>query len=185
MRVEEKIWTFYDDVATTAFACGFLDIAESMFSASLDEAQRVDKNWLRMARSWFGLAMIYHSRAESKEAMHFYRKALYAFDKHADVTKESRESAQLKEADNRLASCCENLAVLYLSHGFLARARHLLRRAVNIYERLFGLEHPILVPSMVRLGYVYSEWNQPDKAITFYLRAKALQRTAKKDSQDL
>lgn len=163
MRIEEKIWTCYDEVAFTALHHGYLQIADSMFSASLVEAQRNQFDFVVLARSWFGLAAIYQRLGRAREAMYYYRKAINGFERGNDSTL------------NWLASSCENLALLYIADGGLGRAKSLLRRALSIYGKLFGGSHPVLIPAMVHLGFIYSEYNQPDKAMQYYHQAKNIQ----------
>ena len=164
MRIEEKIWNCYDEVASTALRHGYLMIADSMFSASLTEAQRNNFDFVLLARSWFGLASTYHRLGRAREAMYYYRKAIAGFERGNDSTL------------NWLASSCENLALLHVAEGALGRARSLLRRALAIYRKLFGDTHPVLIPAMVHLGFIYSEFNQPDKAMHFYRLAKDIQK---------
>jgi tetratricopeptide (TPR) repeat protein len=167
MRIEEKIWSCYDEVASTALRHGYLNIADAMFSASLEEAQRNKPDLVLLARSCFGLAATYQQRGYAREAMHYYRKAITGFEKGNDSTL------------NWLASSCENLALLHISDGTLGRAKSLLRRALSIYQTLFGESHPVLIPAMVHLGFIYSEYNQPDKAIYYYRLAKEIQGSQK------
>jgi tetratricopeptide (TPR) repeat protein len=167
MRIEEKIWSCYDEVASTALRHGYLSIADAMFSASLEEAQRSQSDRALLARSCFGLAATYQQKGRAREAMHYYRKAIIGFEKSNDASL------------NWLASSCENLAILHISDGTLGRARCLLRRALSIYQKLFGERHPVLIPAMVHLGFIYSEYNQPDKAIYYYRLAKEIQRSQK------
>ncbi|CAM6000056.1 unnamed protein product [Sphagnum balticum] len=137
MRIEEKIWSCYDEVASTALRHGYLNIADSMFSASLEEAQRSQSDLALIARSCFGLAATYQQRGLAREAMYYYRKAIMGFEKGNDSNL------------NWLASSCENLAILHIAEGALARARSLLRRALSIYQKLLGESHPVLIPAMV------------------------------------
>jgi tetratricopeptide (TPR) repeat protein len=163
MRIEEKIWNCYDEVASTALRHGYLSIADAMFSASLEEAQRSPSDLALLARSCFGLAATYHKRGRSREAMYYYRKAITGFEKGNDSSL------------NWLASSCENLAILHISDGTLGRAKSLLRRALSIYQKIFGESHPVLIPAIVHLGFIYSEYNQPNKAIYYYRLAKKIQ----------
>jgi tetratricopeptide (TPR) repeat protein len=163
MRIEERIWSCYDEVGATALRHNYLQIADVMFSASLEEAQRNQSDIALQARSCFGLAATYQRKGRAREAMHYYRKAISGFEKGNDSTL------------NWLASSCENLALLHIADGTLARARSLLRRALAIYQKLFGEKHPVLIPAMVHLGYIYSEYGQPDKAVYYYRMAKEIE----------
>jgi len=167
MRIEDKIYSCYDEVASTALKHGYLGIADAMFSASLEEAQRNQFDFPVLARSCFGLAATYQQSGRSREAMYYYRKAIIGFEKGNDSTL------------NWLASSCENLAILHIADGTFGRAKSLLRRALTIYRKLFGDNHPVLIPAMVHLGFIYSEYNQPDKAIYYYRLAKGIQGSQK------
>ena len=81
MKIHEKIHSVYFDLATTAMSRNFLTLAERMFVAAVEEAKRPMHEVRVLARSWFGLAQVYHKQQKIRLALHYYQKAVGFFSK--------------------------------------------------------------------------------------------------------
>ena len=162
MKIHEKIHSLYDELGTNALSRGFLPLAEQMFSAAVEEAKRPAHDASVLARSWFGLAQVYHKQQKIRLALHYYHKAVSFYERNPD------------EFACQLAAGFDNLASLYLLDGELAKSRTFSRKALSYYEKLLGADSPILAPRLVRLGYIYSQWKHFDKALVYLQRAQIL-----------
>jgi Flp pilus assembly protein TadD len=162
MKIEEKIWSNYDELADVASIQGRWLLAEKMYAAAIEEAERTEKSGERLGKSCAGLARVYHKRRQVKLAMHFYQRAADIYQRNPD------------DHACALAMVLNNLAGLYIAENSLAKARTLLRKVLSIYEELLGENNPILVSPLVRLAYIYGCWKRFDKALSLYKRVRTI-----------
>jgi tetratricopeptide (TPR) repeat protein len=162
MKIQEAIWTQYAEIGKTALASKQLTLAEQMFTAAAEEAQRGAIDQGRLADSWFGLAQTHHMRRQIVMAAYYYKKAQQLYER----SKEKFAS--------QLAATFDNLAELAMAEGDFAKAYTMLRRSVVIYEKLFGSDSEVLAPRLMRIGFIHSQSKEFDRALACYTRAKAL-----------
>jgi len=167
MKIQETIWAHYADLGTVALQTKQLALAETMFAAAAEEAQRGTPDTFRLAHSWFGLAQTHHSRNQSLLASHYYKKALSIYEKSAE-----RFASQL-------AATWDNLAEIYIAQGDLMKAHSYYKKSVRVYEKLFGKDSEILAPRLMRLGYICLQFKEFDQALQYRDRAKALTNSGK------
>lgn len=165
MKIQEAIWTQYAELGKTALSSNQLTLAEQMFAAAAEEAQRGTTDQGRLADSWFGLAQTHHMRRQVVMAAYYYKKAQALYER-------SREKCA-----SQLAATLDNLAELAMHEGDFAKAYTMLRKSIVIYERLFGSDSEILAPRLMRIGYIHSQSKEFDRALACYKRAKALTGT--------
>lgn len=165
MKIQEAIWTQYAELGKTALSSKQLTLAEQMFTAAAEEAQRGTTDQGRLADSWFGLAQTHHMRRQVVMAAYYYKKAQALYER-------SREKFA-----SQLAATLDNLAELAMHEGDLAKAYTMLRKSIVIYERLFGPDSEVLAPRLMRIGYIHSQSKEFDRALACYKRAKALTGT--------
>jgi tetratricopeptide (TPR) repeat protein len=162
MKIQEAIWTQYAELGKSALKSKQLGIAEKMFAAAVEEAQRGTADPLRLAESWFGLAQTHHTQQQGVLAIYFYKKAMAIYEGSGE------------KVAPQLAATWDNLAAIYLSQGDLAKAHSYFRKSINLYEKLFGKDSEILAPRLLRMGFIYSQLKEFDKAMACYSRSKAL-----------
>ncbi len=164
MKIQETIWAQYAELGRNALDARQLPLAEKMFSAAVEEAQRGKGDLFRLAESYFGLAQTYHLRQQAVLAVSYYKKAMLIFEKDS------------LKFGTQLANTWDNIAVIALAQNDLPKAYTFLRKAVTMYEKIFGKESEVLSPRLLRLGYVYTQFKEFDKALACYDRAKALSK---------
>jgi tetratricopeptide (TPR) repeat protein len=167
MKIQETIWTHYADLGANALRANELVLAETMFAAAAEEAQRGTLDSLRLAHSWFGLAQTHHTQNQILLATHYYRKALSIYEKSSE-----KFAAQL-------AATWDNLAEIYIGQGDFVKAHSHYKKSVRIYEKLFGKDSKILAPRLLRLGYICLQFKEFDQALQYRDRAKALTNSDK------
>jgi tetratricopeptide (TPR) repeat protein len=167
MKIQETIWTHYVDLGSNALKSNELDLAETMFMAAAEEAQRGIPDSLRLAHSWFGLAQTHHTQNQILLATHYYRKALSVYEKSSD------------KFATQLAAIWDNLAEIYIGQGDFMKAHSLYRKSVRMYEKLFGKDSEILAPRLLRLGYICLQFKEFDQALHYRNRARALTDSVK------
>lgn len=162
MKIQEAIWSQYAEVGNAALKSGLMEVAETMYMAAAEEAQRSNADPVLLAASWFGLAQTHHTLKRGVLATHYYKKAMQVYEQNA------------QKFGPQLAATWDNLAELFLIEGELLKAHNFYRKSVVLYEKMFGKESPILAPRLMRLGYICSQFKEFDKALAYYERAKAL-----------
>ncbi len=170
MKIQESIWNHYIEVAKCALSAREPQLAETMFSAALEEAQRGTVQEKLLAESWFGLGQTHQMQKRFVLAAYYYKKALALYDRDKE------------KFACQLAAIFDNLAELRLSANDLIKARTFFRKSVAIYERILGKDSEVLAPRLFRLGYIASELSQTDLALAYYRRAKSISTRAAHDS---
>nr|WP_166158110.1 tetratricopeptide repeat protein [Neochlamydia sp. AcF84]NGY95901.1 hypothetical protein [Neochlamydia sp. AcF84] len=89
--------------------------------------------------------------------------------------KKAEEWYLLAENDNpNNAEVLDALAIIYLEQGKLHKAAEYSNKAINIYLRLFGENHPKVAISCNNLGAIYHAQGNLDKTIDYSNRALAI-----------
>lgn len=162
MNIGEAIWYKYNDLGKSALANRQYDLAEIMFVAAVEEAQRTPRNFICLADSLYNLAQTYHYQNKFRQASACYRRTIAIYERKPD------------QFAYQLGAALANLAIIYIAAKGYGRARTLLRRAIMLYENLLGVDHYLLAPLLVRLGYIYSEWKEYDTALKLQARARMI-----------
>src|SRR5439155_718749 len=68
-----------------------------------------------------------------------------------------------------------NLALFYIAQGDSARAQPLFQRALAIFEKMLGPEHPNVATVLHNLASIYEAKNDLDQAIRLTTRANEIQ----------
>jgi tetratricopeptide (TPR) repeat protein len=170
MKIQETIWTHYAELGSNALKSNELVLAETMFAAAAEEAQRGIPDTSRLAHSWFGLAQTHHTQNQILLATHYYRKALSIYERSSD------------KFATQLAATWDNLAEIYIGQGDFSKAHSHYRKSVRIYEKLFGKNSEILAPRLLRLGYICLHFKEFDQALQYRDRAKALTNASKNNN---
>ena len=84
------------------------------------------------------------------------------------------EAKQFGDEDVRLATSLNNLALLYNTQGQYAQAEPPYQRALAIYEKALGPDHPNVATSLNNLALLYNTQGQYGQAEPLYLRALAI-----------
>lgn len=163
MKIQERIWSHYADLGAVALQTRDFVLAETMFSAAAEEAERGAPDILRLAHSWFGLAQAHHSQNRHMLASHYYRKALSVYERRAE------------KFATQLAATWDNLAEIYIAQGDLLKAHSHFRKSIRVYEKLFGKNSRVLAPRLLRLGYICLQFKEFDQALKYRDRARALE----------
>ena len=158
--INDAVWTTYTELGCAAYEQGNLPLAEKMFDAALEEAQKLGSEDPRLATSFNNLALVYQKQGQSRKAAPLYKRALAVYDRARGVSR------------RHLASTLDNLAELYFNQGDLVKARALYRKVLSVFEQVYGPNHEELVPRLKRLGYIYCERGRYDEALQFYNRAQ-------------
>jgi tetratricopeptide (TPR) repeat protein len=79
---------------------------------------------------------------------------------------------------SRQTPCLNNLALLYFTRGQYAKAEPLYQRALSIWEKALGREHPDVANSLHNLALLYKTQGQYAKAERLYERALAIREKA-------
>ncbi len=93
------------------------------------------------------------------------------FEKSIEIYKANPEGT----ADD-LAGVLISYADVLRNKGAFEEARTICEESLEIRERLFGKEHPVVLQSMNQLGNILSEMGENDEAEQIYLAALATQR---------
>ena len=164
MKIQEAIWSQYAELGKNALKAKQLDLAEKMYTAAVEEAQRGRGDLVRLAESWFGLAQTHHSRQQAVLAIYYYKKAMGVYEKDSG------------KFGSQLAATWDNLAEIAMLQNELPRAYSFLKKSIALYEKLFGMNSEVLSPRLLRMGYVYTQFKEFDKALACYARAKSLSK---------
>ena len=84
------------------------------------------------------------------------------------------EAKQFGDEDVRLATCLNNLALLYNTQGQYGQAEPYYQRALAIYEKALGPDHPNIATSFNNLALLYNTQGKYALAEPLYLRALAI-----------
>ncbi len=85
-----------------------------------------------------------------------------------------KEAEEFGEQDPRLATSLNNLAVLYDAQGHYAQAEPFYQRAITIYEKALGPEHPDVAATLENYTLMLRVLNRHDEAEKMEARAKGI-----------
>ena len=140
---------------------GKYDEAEPLFKRALAIAEKaLGKDHPAVATSLNGLALLYDSQGKYDEAEPLYQAG----------TGNSRESPWKRPSRCGDLSL-DSLAVLYDSEGKYAEAEPLHKRALGIWEKALGKDHPRVATSLNNLALLYDSQGKYAEAEALYERS--------------
>lgn len=160
--IEDVVWKNYTDLGCAGFSAGNYRLAETMFEAALEAAQKLSPEDPRLATSFNNLALAYQRQGQHRKAAPLYKRALHVYEGARGLNK------------RQLASSLDNLAELYFNQGDYVKARALYKKVLHVFEQLYGPNAEELVPRLKRLGWIYCERGRYDEALKFYNRAQEI-----------
>ena len=85
-----------------------------------------------------------------------------------------KQAEKFGEQDARLATSLNTLAELYRAQGKYAEAKPLYRRALSIFQKALGPEHPNVATSLENYGNLLRKMGRDEEAEKMEARAKAI-----------
>ncbi|CAH3174978.1 unnamed protein product, partial [Porites lobata] len=180
LMIKKKIFgENHDDVATSCnnLASVYTHLGEYNQAKELHEKALMirkkifGENHADVATSYNGLALVYDSLGEYNQAKELHEKALMIKKKifEYNQAKELHEKALmitkkiLGESHANVATCCNNLALVYNCLGEYNQAKELHEKALVILKKTFGENHANVATCCNNLALVYTrlgEYNQ-------------------------
>ena len=164
--IDESIWRTYTDVGCTAYAEGNLAMAEKMFQSASEALEGKKVSDIKLGATFRNLAVVCHKQGKLDQAAHWYRKALAKYE-----CSSSSDPALV-------AWTLDGLAEIYFEKQFYQRARPLFKRALNVFEEVFGSHSHVLGPRLLRLGWIANALGKPELALEYFNRARQLRPAA-------
>lgn len=139
--------------------------AQSWFQRCLETCQQTG-NTFRRAMALNGLANLDMNKGEVHKAIEAFNESVRCFQK-----------ANVQGQEKEMAKALDNLAVCYRRQGNFKKALELHQRTLAIFQAAGEVHAEIL--TIMRLGNVYLDQKQPEKAVTYYENIRKLSREIK------
>lgn len=147
-----------------------LSNAKQAFEESLQlREQHLGKDHGSVAISLNGLASIYMTVADYKQAEELYKKALSITEKQPDNQR-------------NLAIAINNLAELHRTTGHFTEAEPLFKKALELDKTSFGIEHPRVAIRFNNLAELYRQMGDYAKSIQLLEMALKIEQKADKET---
>ncbi|HEY9788286.1 MAG TPA: tetratricopeptide repeat protein [Candidatus Obscuribacterales bacterium] len=134
-----------------------------------------------IARSGLAVAQRSHSQSEICQANAYIAKALLKRGRFSDAEPFFRDALatalQLKAGfrqDEDMVTALDDLATVYYSEDSEQYKERAFKHALEIFDKLFGTNHPKLIDMLAKLARYYKEHGRYQEAVPHYLRALKL-----------
>lgn len=154
----------YIELGINAYREGYNDIADTMLSAALEEAQRLSNREAPPCAVFNRLAHFYYQRGEIDRAERVYEAALELYQRI------------FSDDDATLCAMMLNLAELYFSRKKYDHALPLYERALAEREGANPVDARSAEKCLMKLAWIYCRVQRFDEAHAIYNRARLLKQ---------
>lgn len=167
--IQDILWHTYTQLGCQAYSNSNYNLAQKMFAAALEEAERDEQNTRRLATSTSNLALVLKQQNQIIVACGLFKKALSLYERlHGKV-------------NLGVAQCLDSMAELHFAKGEYLAARRLYKKTIVTLTAIVGNDHPLLTDRLIKLGLTYINLGQSDHALACYKWARAI--AARKDTE--
>lgn len=203
-RVSRKVWPILNNLSVVYLELDELDKSEEALNQTLEIGEKMyGPEHPMVANTLVNLGDFYDEKADYSRAENFYERAVAITEKNfgpksrgleivlanlAGVTSERGDYAKAETIGQRAVSIAEqfgpnngrlglpleNLAEAYRLDGQPETAEPLYERALAIYEKTLGPQHPFVADTLSGLADIYRDRHDFDKAESYYQRSLAI-----------
>ncbi|MBE2225044.1 MAG: tetratricopeptide repeat protein [Anaerolineae bacterium] len=153
------------------------DVGEKLLGVLADNASHAEEG-IRLAQTLYERALFWQDVGVEASIAHYWAWHLHNTGNFAEalpLCQRAVDLCEIEDLDHLLyAASLNTLGALLQAMGNLSEARPFFERALSIYEKALGPDHPDTATSLNNLGYLLQDMGNLSEARPFFERALAI-----------